>query len=214
MNVSHRLISVLLLSLPLVSVVLAWDRLPDRLPMHFDQNRQPDYFGSRQEWFGMLLLTLFLLNSIRAIVLRIAGNQPNMQPSQHLALYLLTAGFTAATLLLLILQGLRQSPVYADWLPVLVCLSGCSFLYYAIPPVLPMQVKDPAIQNSRLTKRLATLQHIQRLSRLVVFRANLVAVLLMVFANPADRWSIGILANVLAFVFLIILTAVMNRNSV
>lgn len=182
--------------------------------MHFDQDRQPDYFGSRQEWFGMLLLTLFLLNSIRAIVLRVAGNQPTMQPSQLVALYLLTAGFIAATLLLLILQGLRQSPVYTDWLPVLFFLSGCSFLYYAIPPVLPMQVKDPVILNLRLSKRLATLQHIQKLSRLVVFRANLVAVLLMVFTNHSDRWAIGILANVLAFVFLVILTAVINRNSI
>lgn len=53
-----------------------------------------------------------------------------------------------------------------------------------------------------------------QLSRLVIIRANLVAVLLMIFANHSDRWSIGILANVLAYIFLFILTAVTNRDPV
>lgn len=161
----------------------------------------------------MLLSTLFLLSIIRVVVLRIAGRQRNMQPAQRRALYLLTAGFVTGILSLLILQGLHQSPLYADWLPVLLFLSGCIFIYFAVPPALPTPVKDPELLNSRAAKRLATLQNTYRLSRLVVFRANLMAVLLMVFANHSDRWSIGILANVLAYVFLLILTAVVNRNS-
>lgn len=214
MKLSDRLLSVLLLSLPLVSVVLAWDQLPVRIPLHFNSDRQPDQFGSRQEWLSGLLSTLFLLSIIRAVVLKIVGSQRNLQPAQRRAIYLLTAGFVAGTLSLLILEGLYQAPLYADWLPVLFFLAGCTFIYFAVPPVLPASVKDPELLNSRIAKRLAALQHTYKLSRLVVFRANLVAVLLMVFANHSDRWSIGILANVLAYIFLLILTAVMNRNSV
>ena len=214
MKLSYRLISVLLLSLPLVSVTLVWDQLPARIPMHFNSDRQPDRFGSRQEWMGMLLGILFLSSIIRAVVLRIAGSQRNIQPAQGRILYLLTAGFVAVTLALHILQGLYQSPVYADWLPALFFLSGATFNYLAFPQPEPKQEKESAFPNARLTKRLSTLQHMNQLSRLVVFRANLVAVLLMVFANHGDRWSIGIWANVLAYAFLLILTAVMNRNPV
>ncbi len=213
MKPTYRLLSVLITGLPLVWVALAWDELPDRIPLHFNNDRQPDQFGNREQWLGVLLRTLFLLSIIRVVILKTVGSPQNMQPAQRRTLDLLTAGFAAGTLLLLTLQGLRQAPIYTDWLPVLFFLSGCAFIYFAVPPVLPTRIKDSATPNVPLAKRLATVQHMYKLSRLVVFRVNLIAVILMAFASHSDRWSIGILANALAYLFLLILTTVVNRNS-
>ncbi len=215
MKFSYRVISVLLLSLPLLLVVLFWDRLPVQLPIHFGPDRQPDHFSKRQEWFVMLLVLLFFLNMVRAVILRFVGRQRNLTPKQYLSLYLLTAGFVAGTLSLVILQSLYQSPVYADWLPVLFFLSGSGFIYFAVPPVLaelPETLKEQAAFNGQMARRLAALQRLHALSRLVVIRANLLVVVLMFFANRSDRWTMGILANVLAYAFLFILTIATNRN--
>lgn len=214
MKLNYSMLAVLLISLPLLWVTLAWDSLPAQLPLHFNRDRQPDKFGNKQEWLVTLLSALILQSIIRKLVLRTVGNQQNIQPTQRPILELLTAGFIGVALLLLILQGLYRSPVYSDWIPALFFLSGSAFIYLSVPPELPTQVKDPATLNAQAAKRLATLQHMHQLSRLVVFRVNVVAVLLMVFANHSDRWSIGILANVLAYVFLFILTITLNRPSV
>lgn len=213
MKLKYRLLSVLLLSLPVVSVTLFWDRLPVRLPMHFNNEGQPDRFGNRQELLGMLLLTLFILNSIRAVLLIVVSKQPGIQPMQRLALYLLTAGFIAGTLSLLILQGLYQSPLYVYWLPVLFFLFGSSFIYFAVPPDLPTTLKDPAISSLPIAQRIETLQRIHTMSRLVVLRVNLLAVVLMIFADVKDRWSIGVLANLLAYSALFIISVFLHRRS-
>lgn len=146
----YSVLNVLLISLPLIWVTLTWNDLPAQLPMHFNSDRQPDRFGSQQEWLGMLLSLLFFSTLIRAVVLRIAGSQENIQPTQRRALELLTAGFIGCTLALHILQAFYKSPIYSDWIPVLFFLSGSTFNYVAVPRVLPIQEKDPAILNLRL----------------------------------------------------------------
>ena len=51
------------------------------------------------------------------------------------------------------------------------------------------------------------------LSRLVVIRVNLLAALLMLLARSGDRWTICVLANLLAFVTLTVIEAIRRHSN-
>lgn len=50
------LLQTVVAAIPLVYVVFLWQGLPERLPMHYDINWQVDSYGSKMEFFMVILL--------------------------------------------------------------------------------------------------------------------------------------------------------------
>ena len=192
-------------------VAVAWERLPVRLPMHFDAYAQPDRFGSRLEWYGQLLGTLIMLIVVRALILRAAAGKLGKRQTQAPALYLVTAGFVASFIALLILQGLYKRPLFTQWQPLLVALIASSFIYFVVPVNKP--VSNSRIQPSTLNQPKPISQRLHPLARLIGIRVNLLAALLMVVARSQDRWSIAIMANGLALLSVVIVFLIKQRQS-
>ncbi len=207
-----RLFSYTLIGLPILVILYIWDRLPDRLPMHFDEDGQADQFGTRQQWLTSLLGSLFLLSLLRMVFMYWVRRQEHLPTRQRIILYLFTAGFMTGASLLLIGQGVWGMSLYQEWMPVLFFLFGSGFVYYSVPPDLPVEQKEPHLFNLPLAKQLANRQRMHTLSRLVTVRVNLLAVLIMLFVSGQDRWSVGILANLLACVGLAGLSVYLRQN--
>ncbi|WP_080054252.1 DUF1648 domain-containing protein [Spirosoma aerolatum] len=207
-----QLLSYALTGLPILAIALVWNRLPDRLPLHFDEHGQADQFGTRQQWLTNLVWSLFLLNLLRRFFMYWANRQQNLRAKQRVILCLLTAGFLTGVSFLLIAQGVWGVSLYQQWTPVLFFLLGSGLVYYSVPPDLPLEQKEPHFVNLTLVRQLANRQRMHMLSRLVTVRVNLLAVLIMVFVPGQDRWSVGILANLLAVVGLAGLSIYLRRN--
>ncbi|MBO0948510.1 DUF1648 domain-containing protein [Fibrella forsythiae] len=213
MKLAYRLLGVLLLSLPLLSVVLVYDRLPTRLPIHFSNNGLPDKYGTKREWFVLLIITLFFLNVLRSLLIRAVEIRRKTPLPNMVALYILTAVSVSAIISLRIFEGVLGRPIYADWLPVLVFLSGAVFMYVSVPTELSIMSQLPEKMTPSLQRRVDQLQHIHMVSRLVVVRVNVLAAVLMVFVSPGDRWQLGLMANMLAYLSLFLMTSVMRRQA-
>lgn len=213
MKPAYRLLGVLLLSLPLLSVVLVYDRLPTRLPVHFDSNDLPDKYSTRKEWFNLLILTLFFLNVLRSLLIRAVEVRRRTPLPNMVALYILTAVSVSAIVSLRIFEGILGRPIYADWLPVLAFLSGAVFLYVSVPTEIPLMNRLPEKITPALQRRIDQLQHIHMVSRLVVVRVNVLAAVLMVFVSRDDRWQLGLMANMLAYLSLFLMTPLMRRQA-
>jgi hypothetical protein len=211
MRFIYRLLTTFLTGLPMLLTAVAWEHLPVRLPLHFTGNGQADRFGSRFEWYGQLLGTLIMLVIVRALVLRAVRRRLGKGHAQWPVLHLITAGFVASFMALLILQGLYNQPLFAQWQPVLVSLLASSFIYFVVPLNEPLP--NAQIHQSVLNQPKSISQRLHPLSRLIGVRVNLLAALLMVVVRPQDRWSIAIMANVLAFLSVVILGLVKQRHS-
>lgn len=213
MKPAYRLLSVMLLSLPLVSVALVYDRLPLRLPVHFDADDQPDLFNNRSQWMSRLIITMFLLNIGRSVLMRVVERQRTCQRAQLEALYLLTAVSVAGIVSLLALEGGLGKPLFADWFPVWFFLSGSGVLYVSVSPHLPVSLLNTDQLTPPQLRRLAAMQQFRSLSHWIVVRVNLAAAVLMLFVGRHDRWQLGLLANLLAYSALMILAEVNRRRS-
>ncbi len=207
---NYRLFSTMLLCLPLVSVALLWEHLPERLPVHFDVEGQPDRFAPRQEWFNNLTSIMFVLVLIRTIAIGLLSKRWEVQETRFIRTYILSAALVSSALELIVFEAVYQSPLSTDFLPVLMALFGAGFVYWTIPPQLPATNEPP--EQSHSSQRVAAVQQMHILSRLVVVRVNLLAALLMLVARSHDRWTIGIAANVLAFIALTAV-AIFRRQS-
>ncbi|MBC3789357.1 hypothetical protein FHK02_5945 [Spirosoma sp. LMG 31448] len=212
MRFIYRLLTTFLTCLPMLLIAVSWEFLPVRLPLHFTRYGLPDRFGNRYEWYGQLLGTLLLLVIVRALILRTVSNKLDKGQAQGPALYLITAGFVASFNALLILQGLYIRPLFAQWQPLLVALLASSFVYFAVP--LSEPISGSKIRLSTLSQPQPISQWLHPLSRLIGIRVNLLAALLMVAVKPQDRWSIALMANVLAFLAIVILGLVKQRRSI
>lgn len=199
--------------LPILVVLFSWNKLPNRLPLHFDEHGQVDEFGTRQQWMTRLAWAVLLLSFLRTVFLRLVGRQANLRNTQHVMVYFLTSGFMAGGILLLIGQGVWGISLYREWMPVLFFLFGSGFVFYGVPPDLPaVAEREQPLVNFPLTQPLSNQQRIHMLSRLVTVRVNLLAVLVMLFVNGQDRWSVGFLANLLAYLYLTGLSVYLRRN--
>lgn len=205
----YRRLATLLATLPMVLIAVAWEYLPIRLPMHFAANGQPDRFASRYEWYGHLLGTLLMLLGVRALVLKVVNNK--LGNERQPALQLVTAGFVASFMSLLILQGLYNHPLYAQWQSVLVAVLASSFMYFIVPANEPL----PSAKSRPLTPDQPNPlgPSLQPLSRLIGIRVNLLAALLAGLARPQDRWSIIIMANALALLSVAMLWLIKQRQA-
>ncbi len=105
-------------------------------------------------------------------------------------------------IVLLIGQGIWQKPMYHEWLPILFFLFGSSFVYYGVPAELPIEPPKPNQTNQSLDRVSSIRQRMHSLTRLLTIRVNILAVLIMLFVRGQDRWSVGILANLLVYVFI------------
>ena len=119
----------------------------------------------------------------------------------------------AGGIFLLIGQGVWGISLYREWMPVLFFLFGSGFVFYGVPPDLPaITEREQPLINFSLTQHNQNRQRIHMLSRLVTARVNLLAVLIMLFVNGQDRWSVGFLANLLASLYLAGLSVYSRRN--
>lgn len=212
-KLKYQLVSSALIVLPILVILFSWNRLPNQVPLHFDEQGQVDEFGTRQQWMTRFFWAVLLFSFIRIVFLHLVGRQANLLARQRVLLYLLTSGFMAGGTLLLIGQGFWGISLYREWMPVLFFLFGSGFVYYGVPPDLPAapEIKPPLL-NRALAQQLENRQRIHTVSRLVTVRVNLLAVLLMLFVSGKDRWSVGILANLLAYVYLAGLSVYWRRN--
>ncbi len=198
-KVKVQLLSYTLIGLPILTLFFAWNRLPDQLPLHFDEYGQADQLSNRQQWLTNVCWSVFFLSLLRAGFIYWVRHQQNLRAKQRVILYLLSAGIMTGASLLLIGQGIWGQSLYQQWTPVLFFLFGSGIVFYSIPPDLPVELNDPHVSNLPLASQLAFRQRMHTLSRLVTMRVNLLAVVIMLFVSGQDRWSVGILANLLAF---------------
>ena len=198
----YQVLSAALIVLPILVLLGNWEWLPDQLPLHFDQFGQADQFGTRQLWLTSISWSIILLSTIRFIFLKLISRQPGIGHSQLVKLYLSTALLMMGASTLLIGQGVWQKPLYQQWLPILFFLFGSSFIYYGVPAELPIEPLKPNQSNQSFIRQLAIRQRMHSLTRLVTIRVNLLTVLVMLFVRWQDRWSVGILANLLVYVFI------------
>lgn len=206
----YRLLSTLLLCLPLLYISWLWDRLPTRLPVHFADDGLPDRYASRQEWFSGLLNVMFALVLIRGVLIALLSRQFDVQGGRFARIYMLSAAFVGSILGLIVLRTIHGSSLYTDLLPVLMALFGAAGVYFTVPTVLP--TADETTKPTLTPPQLTALQHMHTLSRSTVIRVNLLAGLLMLFARSEDRWTIGIMANLLAFVALFAIGIVRRQS--
>lgn len=207
----HQLLSTLMLCLPLLCISWLWDRLPDRLPIHFGNDGQPDRFASRQQWFNGLLHMMFIYVLIRGVVIALLSKRFDIQGARFVRVYLLSAAFVGSILGLFVLRAVYASSVYTDFLPVLTALVGAGGVYFTVRADLP--TPDKTARPALPPRQLADLQYMNTLSRLTFIRVNLLAALLMLFAQSGDRWTIGIMANLMAFVALFSMGVILRRQS-
>ncbi|WP_240543835.1 DUF1648 domain-containing protein [Spirosoma foliorum] len=198
----YQILSATLIVLPILVLLGNWERLPDQLPIHFDQFGQADQFGTRYQWLTGISWSILVLSTIRIVFLNLISRQPGIGRSQLVKLYLSTAVLMMGASILLIGQGIWQKPLYQEWLPILFFLFGSSFIYYGVPAELPTEPFKPKQANQLLVQQLAIRQRVHSLTRLVTIRVNLLAGLVMFFVRWQDRWSVGILANLLVYVFI------------
>ena len=203
-----------MLCLPLLCVSWLWDRLPTRLPVHFTDDGLPDRFASRQEWFSGLLNVLFVLVLIRSVAFALLSNRFGIGDSRVTRIYLLSAAVVGSSLGLIILRAIYPAFVCGDWLPVLLALVGAAGIYFTVPANLSVggETTKETARPIGSPQQIVDVQHLHSLSRLVVIRVNLLAAVLMVFARSGDRWSIGIMANLLAFIALLVI-GIFRRQS-
>ncbi len=211
MKRSYQFISTLLLCLPLVGVSLLLSRLPARLPVHLGEDGQPDRFVSRQAWFSLLTNVMLGLLLIRMGFIALLSRRLATDAPRFIRLYLLSATLVGSVPGLFVLWTLYPSPVFIDLVPVIVTLVVAGAVYWTIPAQLPA-TDERAGPNLQPEQR-AVLADLHTLSRWVVVRVNLLAALLMLFARSSDRWTIAILANLLAFIALSIIAGVRSRQS-
>lgn len=178
-------------------MALIWDNLPAKLPVHFDEAGQADQFVARQTWMWTLLNMLILLVVFRMSVISILAKRPSLSNSRRMGIHLVTAAFVASILMADILQTTLGSPIYSAYLPMLMTLFCAGGIYFAVSPTLVLDETNKTVTIP--PRRLAALQHIHALSRLIMVRANLIAAFIMLLARSNDRWMIGILANLLGF---------------
>ena len=213
MKTTHKLLSTLMLCLPLLCVSWLWDRLPTRLPVHFTDDGLPDRFASRQEWFSGLLNVLFVLVLIRSVAFALLSNR--FGDSQVVRVYLLSAAVVGISLGSIILRALYPALVYGDWLPVLLAFFGAAGVYFTVPTDLSIggETTKETARPIRSPQQIADFHYLYSLSRLVFIRVNLLAAVLMVFTRSGDRWSIGIMANLLAFIALFVIGNLRRQSS-
>lgn len=206
----HKLLSTLMLCLPLLYISWLWDRLPTRLPVHFADDGLPDRFASRQEWFSDLLNVMFVLVLIRSVMIALIGRYFDVQGGRFARIYMLSAAFVGSILGLLVLRTVYGSSLYTDLLPVLMALFGAAGVFFTVPVNLPAasDTAKPTLPPSQLV----ALQYMHSLSRSTVIRVNLLAALVMLFARSEDRWTIGLMANGLAFVALFAIGIVRRQS--
>ncbi|UFH57089.1 DUF1648 domain-containing protein [Spirosoma sp. KNUC1025] len=198
----YQILSAVLIVLPMLVLLGNWERIPDQLPLHFDQFGQADQFGTRRQWLTSISWSILVLSTIRIVFLNLMSRQPGIGRSQLVKLYLSTALLMMGASILLIGQGVWQRPLYQEWLPILFFLFGSSFVYYGVPAELFIEPLKPNQTNQSFIRQLAIRQRVHSLTRLVTIRVNLLTVLVMLFVRGQDRWSVGILANLLVYVFI------------
>lgn len=211
-KLKFQLISSALIGAPVLAVLFSLSWLPNRIPLHFDEDGKADQFGTQQEWMTSLLWSILLLNCMRLLFLRLVNREANLLDLQRVNLYLLSAVLVACASSLLIGQGIWGVSLYREWLPVLFFLFGSVFIYYGVPPDLPTIPQNKSLPDLPLVRQLANRQRIHTLTRLVTIRVNLLAVVLMLFVRGQDRWSVGILANLLVYIYLAGLSFYLNRH--
>ncbi len=197
MKNSYQWLGNFITYLPMLYVALIWDQMPARVPVHFTETGQADQFSARDSWLWTLLLMFGLFISFRSSVLSLLLKRVDLPRPRQIILQLLTASFVACVLLIYILQSILSAPIYTDYLPVLLSFFGAVILYFTdTKPRVPMEKSSSSAPADTRTQ---ILQYLQTVSLLVTVRVNLLAGLIMLFAQSADRWMIGILANLLAF---------------
>lgn len=194
----YSFISSALIVLPFLVLLINWERLPDQLPLHFDPSGQADQLGTREQWLTSISWPILSLGAIRIIFLQLISRQSDLSHSRLVSLYLSTAVLLAGAVLLLIGQGIWKKPLYQEWLPMLFYLFGSCFVYYGVSPNLSATDSNEK-QDSR---SFAIRERVHSLTRLVTIRVNILAVLIMWFAQVQDRWLVGILANLLVYGFI------------
>ena len=211
MKSAYKLLSTILLCLPILCVSLLLDCLPARIPVHFTDDGQPDSFASRQVLFNLLIYAMFILLFIRMGVVVLLSRRFDIQASYFVRVYLLSAALTGSVPGLFVLWAVYPSPSFFDFLPVVVALFGAGGVYFTTSADLP--TSDKTMNSALPPRQTAILQQLHSLSRLVMVRVNVLAALLMLFARSGDRWAIGIWANLLAFIALFILAGIYSRQS-
>jgi hypothetical protein len=208
----YQFVSLALIGLPLLVLVAYQERLPDRLPLHFDEFGQTDQLVPRQQWINKIISSTLLLNFLRIVFMSLLSRQPKLGQPQLMKLHLSTAVLTAGAGCWPVGQGIYQKPLYQEWLPILFFLFGSSFVYYGVPPVLPVPPLTVAKNTLPTARQLLVRQQIHALTRLVTIRVNLLAVLVMVFVRGQDRWPVGFMANLLVYVFMAVYSVYSRRH--
>lgn len=132
--------------------------------------------------------------------------EANLPGANRVKLNVLTAVLVMCASSLLIGQGIWGISLYREWLPVVFFLFGSVFIYYGVPPNTSALSEEQLRSNRPLVRQLVNRRRIQVLTQSVTIRVNVLAVLLMLFVRGQDRWSVGILANLLVYVYIAGLT--------
>jgi hypothetical protein len=91
----YQFVSLALIGLPLLVLVAYQERLPDRLPLHFDEFGQTDQLVPRQQWINKIISSTLLLNFLRIVFMSLLSRQPKLGQPQLMKLHLSTAVLTA-----------------------------------------------------------------------------------------------------------------------
>lgn len=87
----NEIIYVVLMFVPMVYLLSIWKTLPDRIPMHFDINMNPDRYGSKWELVFLLPGIQLLIHAIYWMIMKIdpkgkAKQYPKMMRLVHMVL--------------------------------------------------------------------------------------------------------------------------------
>ncbi|QMW00341.1 DUF1648 domain-containing protein [Spirosoma foliorum] len=130
MKNSYQWLGNLITYIPMLYVVLIWDRMPARLPVHFTETGQADQFSTRDSWLCTLLIMFVLLIIFRSSVLSLLLKRTDLPEPRRIILQLLTASFVASVLLIYILQTTLSAPIYTDYLPILLSFFWGGYLVF------------------------------------------------------------------------------------
>lgn len=204
MKSRYNWLSYALMSLPALFLLVGWNRIPDPVAIQGTEPGEAEKVTSRQEWlvhFACIAILLMLTHHILFLLLRSYTRQHR---GRFLLFYWLSAGFVCALTGLYVTEGMYQTAVYAYTFPILMALGEAGLIYSIMPDQLPVRFTS----TSLTAQQMRASGHIYTIARFLLIWVNILVGLMMLFAPGADRWQMGVTANLLICLTILLMGAI------